>query len=362
MGCIDHKKFETFQKLVRKERGTREMFPEESDVCRTMAERLARNIGATYDDLVALMDAPASAEMRREAEAARKAQQRRREAAEEAERWRREQEEYEREREAEREREREAKRAETQARRDRRREVIARYGKTKDDVLAPCIREKAILAAVARWRVPDAGQPRWTEAIDGWHDYWNETPSPRLVDAVMHVYPMPKTFAAACEELDYWTRRASDLEAMRIKTDGWYPPSDLDLVARLRCKLVQNLVMDELPCTTAADIYDRVLRYSGFKGRPKTDLWTSLLRDLKALAEQQLVTPEPSASVQPGNLRDRIMDALRADPSTSDRTLAGQFGCSPTTVGKARREAGLAGVKRSVHRSGQTFGMKTKAV
>jgi|GEM_PF-7113334 len=59
--------------------------------------------------------------------------------------------------------------------------------------------------------------------------------------------------------------------------------------------------------------------------------------------------------VLPTEKRKRIEAALRSDPSRSDRAIARDLGCSPTTVGKVRTALGLTDAVRTVHRGGQTY-------
>jgi hypothetical protein len=70
---------------------------------------------------------------------------------------------------------------------------------------------------------------------------------------------------------------------------------------------------------------------------------------------------EPAPSGNPSNqlsTADLIRDALAKRPDRSDRDIARDLKCSPTTVGKIRQQTGTAQVSRSVQRGGQMYTMK----
>lgn len=52
-----------------------------------------------------------------------------------------------------------------------------------------------------------------------------------------------------------------------------------------------------------------------------------------------------------------VKAALAANPNRSDRDVAREIGCSPTTVGRARAAAGLVRLVRKVTRGGSSYDM-----
>ena len=159
---------------------------------------------------------------------------------------------------------------------------------------------------------------------------------------------MPATFAEAQVEHDYWTQRRQDMldihddEAAELLTDA------LDLVAQVRADMVRDLVMHELPTTTLADLHARfaLLRASEIS-EPETE--EALFRDLTAIMEQDAAPPQRADQPARPQPHGQVADAIRADPSRSDRDIARAFGCSPTTAGKVRRELGLSPSTHQTH-------------
>ncbi len=98
------------------------------------------------------------------------------------------------------------------------------------------------------------------------------------------------------------------------------------------------------PVPTVADIYERMKLYRG-RGTRDVETEAAIFRDVERLARAL-------------DTFGAVRDALRATPHASDRHIARASGCSPTTVGKLRRELGLSAVPRSVQRRGQTYRMK----
>ncbi len=66
---------------------------------------------------------------------------------------------------------------------------------------------------------------------------------------------------------------------------------------------------------------------------------------------------EPFAKL-PADVGQAIAVALAADPCRTDRDIARELRCSPTTVGRARAAARLVCDVRAVRRRGQAYGMR----
>ena len=60
----------------------------------------------------------------------------------------------------------------------------------------------------------------------------------------------------------------------------------------------------------------------------------------------------------PADVAQAVAVALAVNPSRTDREIARELRCSPTTVGRARAAAGLACGVRAVRRKGQAYGMR----
>ena len=260
-----------------------------------------------------------------------------------------------------------AKRAAEKAERERKRlarvaEAVARHG-SPEAVLAPCEREQLLHEALWPWIVSAAAPwQRWTQSVDGYASVIDK-PSERVRDAVANAYPLPTTFAEAKTENDYWRRRRAEMEDVL----GDFGDDGLDVVCRLRADMVRDLAEHVLPTTTLQDLHARfaMMRDSEID-EPKME--AALFRDLSVLVDREAAQPstDPSStsnvhrSAEPirPHRHGQIADALRTDPSRSDRDIARAFGCSPTTAGKVRREIGLVQPHRSVQRrGGQVFRM-----
>lgn len=123
--------------------------------------------------------------------------------------------------------------------------------------------------------------------------------------------------------------------------------------------MVRDLLEKIIP---ARDLNDVVIRFAHYRSLENHDnaIEERLFKDVEALATCATVTREPDPSTE--HMRHRghaphqaIVDALRADPSRSDRSIARELGVSPTTVGKVRSSHGLASSERSVRRAGQMY-------
>jgi hypothetical protein len=256
--------------------------------------------------------------------------------------------------------ERAREKAEKVAARERRKAgLIERFGSLQA-ALAPCEREKLIIAAVARWRVPqNPPHERWTSNVDGWRSSWEEPP-PHVEAAIRGAYRLPETFAAARAELDYWRERNDDMGAL---LDDDYGDYALDLLAMRRMRIVDKLLEEELTARTAADVLERFRLYRDRAFHDydsETRIFEDLERVVAAESAPRLSTMDTCAYVQSVHSAapvqsGQIEAALAENPARSDRSLAREFGVSPTTVGKIRARLGLAGAARSVRRRGQMF-------
>jgi hypothetical protein len=237
--------------------------------------------------------------------------------------------------------------AQAAARATRRKALIERYG-SAEAALAPCERERKLLDAVRSWRkARPVPYRRWTDSVDGWSDAW--TKAPAHVDAAIRTaYPLPETFASARVEYDYWRERDRELRDMLDVKSFDYR---LDLLALARMKMVEALIEHELPVRTPADLLERFRLYRSFEMND----WKQegrILSDLEGIVAALSVQQRgQTASVQ----RGQIAAALEASPDRTDRSIAREFGCSPTTVGRVRADLGLKDALRSVQRGGQMF-------
>jgi hypothetical protein len=231
--------------------------------------------------------------------------------------------------------------------------LLERYGST-EAIIAPCERERKLLDAVKQWRwVSASGRPRhrWTHSVDGWADLTD--PPSHVEAAIRNAYPLPETFAEAWDELRYWKRRGDEISTAlgeRIGRDR------LDLVAQRRREIVESLLKKELTARTPADVLERFRFYLSLETQDDKQE-SRIFDDLEAIVAE---TAQPQASVHGGHIppsvhRGQIADALGADPSRTDRSIAREFGCSPTTVGRVRADLGLKDALRSVQRGGQMF-------
>ncbi|WP_158811079.1 hypothetical protein [Beijerinckia sp. L45] len=249
--------------------------------------------------------------------------------------------------------------------------VIAKYG-SKKAVLAPCERERLILEAVKPWRVAqERPHERWTGNLGGWSDYGfnREKMPPQILEAILRAYPLPTTFAAAKAEHEYWETRNDDMDCI-LDTDGLgLGDIALDVAAGVRAEAVRDLALREIRLTTIADLHARFAMYRGLESTWER-VEDAIFRDLEAMAKTEADLSNPSKassdigipisspSDHPSTSDHTVADMLRADPTRSDRHVARACGCSPTTVGKIRRQLGLAQGARSVQRRGQTYRMK----
>jgi hypothetical protein len=173
--------------------------------------------------------------------------------------------------------------------------------------------------------------------------------------AIRSAYPLPETFAAAQAELDYWKQRDQDFGDL---LDDQYGNYALDLVAKRRLHIVDRLIDRELEVRTVADVLARVRlmcdRENVLDGDEQDRIIADLERVVAVEAAASSVQPVHSTkSVQSVHFASvhhdgRIADTLRADAARTDRSIAREFGCSPTTVGKVRNALGLADAVRSV--------------
>jgi hypothetical protein len=250
------------------------------------------------------------------------------------------------------------------AQESRRKAIIQRYG-SAEAALAPCGRELKLQKAVEQWRKPcDQPHERWTHSVDGWRRY-GETPPERVQTAIRNAYPLPETFAAARAEYDYWRARDRDMEDVLNGDVGDYA---LDILPMARMRIIEALIETELVVKTPADLLERfrLHRENAFHDH---EAETRIFSDLESIVAASVAHPStvdtsPSAAAHPSTVDIRggqIRTALLADPSRSDRSIAREFGCSPTTVGRVRASLALADAPRSVHRGGQTFQARYRA-
>lgn len=249
------------------------------------------------------------------------------------------------------------------ARAARRKMLFGRFG-SEEAITAPCGRERMILQALKPWRTV-RGRPyeRWTDALDGWRDAYSKPPA-HIDAAIRGAYPLPTNFADARAEFDYWQSRELEL------ADAWDKDrsgEELDLAAYWRMRIVERLIESELVAKDAANV---LVRFRLYREREYNDYdaETAIFNDLERIVTEAAANVSSAAYVDrsfaaagapdqsPATVqRGRIKAAILATPSRPDRSIAREFHCSPTTVGKIRATLGLASAGRSVHRGGQTF-------
>ncbi|MCW2286224.1 hypothetical protein M2323_004037 [Rhodoblastus acidophilus] len=253
-------------------------------------------------------------------------------------------------------------RSEKIAARVARRKVLLERFDSEEAITAPCERERLILDAVKPWRtVRKPPYERWTDALDGWSDAWSNPPA-HIDAAIRCAYPLPMTFAEALAEHDYWEARGLELaDAWNTDRSG----EELDLAACWRARTVERLIEFELVAKDAADV---LARFRFYRARECHDrkAETAIFNDLERIVMEAAAnvssedtcaqTSVSAAGSIPATVqRGQIEAAIAADPSRSDRSVARELGCSPTTVGKVRASMGLGAVARSVQRGGQMF-------
>lgn len=247
--------------------------------------------------------------------------------------------------------------------RKRKAEILGRYGSV-EAALAPCDRERALLKAVERWRVPFEANPRWTDTLDGWSGSigGGKTPA-HVLQAIREALPLPTTFAEAQLEANFWTARNAEMEdVLAEEADGGEYEGNcaLDLVAEARWDMVRELVDHELPVSTLADLLARfeILRADATGNE---EIEAALFRDIEAMARREAeASLAATSSAQTSVHGGQIDAALKAHPEWSNRRIARAAGCSPTTVGKVRRAIGAIAATRSVQRGGQVYEVKVK--
>jgi len=267
-----------------------------------------------------------------------------------------------------------SQRAQEKARRNaaraaRKKALIEKHD-SEEAALAPCKRERLLLAAVKRWR--KASKPphqRWTDSLDGWSNTFD--PMPVHVEAAIRgAYALPETFAAARSEYDYWRMREVE---MQVLLNGEYDDCALDLVCEARMRIVERLILFDLIAKDAADVLARFRFYREneyHSDDAKCIIFNDLDRILTEAAAHLSDTAPVDTSASPFGCqsagpgadritatvqRGQIEAAIFADPARSDRSVAREFRCSPTTVGKVRVAAGLNFAQRRVQRGGQMF-------
>jgi hypothetical protein len=177
---------------------------------------------------------------------------------------------------------------------------------------------------------------------------------------------MPATFPEAVAELDYWRERNDDMEALLDDDIG---DGAIDKVVEVRQRMLNRLIESELDVRTPADLLARARHMYGWGEVWNGHAQNRIIADLELLvAAEPNLSKRPVDTCQPASVQGvdkydsvsvqghgQIEAALRASPSRSDRSIAREVGCSPSTVGKVRAAIGLAGVARSVQRRGQMF-------
>lgn len=246
-----------------------------------------------------------------------------------------------------------AEKADKVAARKRRRDALISHHGSLEAALAPCERELLLLDAVALWRrCSPPPHNRWTHSVDGWSDPWKDAP-PHVEAAIRGAYPLPQTFAEAQAEMDYWQQRDRDFADL---LDDQYGDYALDLVARKRLFLIERLIDRDLEARTTSDVLTRLKLMDSRESTLTPEEQIRIITDL----ERVVALEAARASVQSVRLplsvhREQIAKMLRSNSTRTDRSLARELGCSPTTVGKVRALLGLAGIPRSVQRGGQIF-------
>lgn len=223
----------------------------------------------------------------------------------------------------------------------RRAAVLARYGGSEEAAFAPCEGEQMLIDALAHWRKVRPECPRWTDSVDGWAD-WYEKPPAHIDAAIRAAIPLPTTLDEAEAEWKYWRERDEDLCALVGDMIGDY---QLDGIVIARMRIIEKMIEFELPARTISDVAVRVRLLRHREGSEDKDV-TRIFDDIFALA---------ATSSGPPVQRGQIADQIRANPGRTDRSIARELRCSPTTVGKVRGELDLKSTTRTVQRGGQIY-------
>ncbi|RYC29365.1 hypothetical protein D3273_24295 [Lichenibacterium minor] len=316
-----------FAKILAKMRST--PFEPEKVAARMLAERIAIKSGLTFDEAISIMDGkrsnstytPGRTEPSRQEAARREAERRR---AEQVRIWK-------------------AKKT----------AIVKRYGST-DRVFARCECESRLVAAVSAWRTVVPGTSERTSSLDGWRGWTRTAPLPpqRVVDAICKAYRLPESITEALKECDYWALRDADVAQMLCEGGRAAHGNTLDLVILVRLDIVRELAERKLPLRSVAELRERFRRFQAPFIADQA-LAAALLQDLEDLSH---LSASDDSHVD--SIARMIGNRLKQDPSISDRRLARELNCSPTTVGKIRKDLGLSGNARSVHRGGRTYTMK----
>ena len=281
-------------------------FEHERINARRSAERLAEDYGWTFEEAlrVTIRSKPRDPPTRAEAEAATRAMH------------------AKAERESARLRERRSKLD----------PLITLYG-SFEAALAPCWREQALFRAVAQWRVTSpAPDDRWTRTLDNNTDPINL--APKVIHALRQAYILPCTFAEAKSECDYWMRRTAEMKLLRRVDGDPYSYEALDLVPLARYCIVLKLALQGLLVENLQELqqrYDMVMEEDDFD----LEHYEAIRKDIKRLAAREL---ERSKFSSKRDVALEIRLALEKNKDQFDRVISRAIGCSPTTVGRVRRQ------------------------
>ena len=214
-------------------------------------------------------------------------------------------------------------------------DLTALYG-SLDVAEAPCWRERALVDAVARWRVTHpAPYDRWTYTIAG-GTFEHKLPDD-VRRAIRRAVPWPESFAEARAEIAYWKLRAGEYALLfdEVIEDGNL--ERLDLVVQMRADMIYKLIAHDLEVQTVYDLEQKVDAITE-TGGPDEGEWTATCEAIHRLANSERAGVGNGI---PSSVASRVRSELRRDEerkeNRSDRAIARLLGCSPTTVGKMRR-------------------------
>jgi len=161
--------------------------------------------------------------------------------------------------------------------------ILARYG-SEEAALAPCEREKVLIAATAHlvrmeWKNYANGRFE-IETLDGWHDGIAQEIPASVVQAVSAAYSLPATVTEAYAEWQYWEGRDREIGLINDNTGD----TNLGLAAEARREVVRRLFKTELRARSLAEVIlrQRVVVESEVSAEREHE--QAILADLEALA------------------------------------------------------------------------------
>jgi len=210
--------------------------------------------------------------------------------------------------------------------------LIKLYG-SFEAALEPCWRERALIAAVAPWRVAmPAPNHRWTESLDG--NSSDEVKSVAIIRALKRAYPVPATFGEAKNEHDYWIARRKELALLLQHDPNSLYTENLDIVVVARQNIVSELFLYKLRVDSLQELHQRCSAIIS-SGSLSDEKMEGLHADIAVLAAREL---DRSQLDRRRDVVAEIKLEFERDKGQSARAVARAVRCSPTTVCRVRRQ------------------------